>query len=241
MRPILYKDDLAVHIHQYVTKWVKWICNVWCVLLAQSRQRVVLNLSPPNKAPSHPKLNMKHYKSMEFYSILECQAPYINAKPPNWRLPGDGSDPAYCSAEVSEFQKRWSRLTGRDKHGFRFRRCSRGQTFETETLLKLRDRDFIKKPEAQDFKFETENRDLKNVWIMPNVFQKIFKKYHHHFEFQIFSIFWHFRTCFCCSLPADTADKNADLQSFSQAMSLQYSKSQGSRLVTETCSLRDRD
>jgi len=31
-------------------------------------------LSPPNKAPSPPNWDMKHYKSVECFQILECQA-----------------------------------------------------------------------------------------------------------------------------------------------------------------------
>jgi len=35
--------------------------------------------------------------------------------------------------------------------------------------------------------------------------------------------------------------KHAETQKFYHAILLQYSKSQGNRLVTETCNLRDRD
>jgi len=52
-------------------------------------------LSPPNKAPSPLNWNMKHYKSLEFLLILECQAtPPHKRKDPEpiyWKLSGDGS------------------------------------------------------------------------------------------------------------------------------------------------------
>jgi len=50
-------------------------------------------------------------------------------------------------------------------------------------------------------------------------------------------IFFKFLACFLLALVVTYLQiqqtKNADLQSFSQAISLQYSKSQGNRLVTE--------
>ena len=42
----------------------------------------LLGLHPPNKAPSPPNWNMKHYKSVEFCQFLERQAPHTNANPP---------------------------------------------------------------------------------------------------------------------------------------------------------------
>jgi len=36
----------------------------------------------PNNAPSPPKWNMKHYKSVEFCQFLQCQAPLHRRKPP---------------------------------------------------------------------------------------------------------------------------------------------------------------
>jgi len=48
-------------------------------------------------------------------------------------------------------------------------------TFETETELKLRDRDFIKNPETEietrDLKFETETRDFKICAFCRNFFR----------------------------------------------------------------------
>jgi len=37
-------------------------------------------LSPTNEVPSPPYLNMKHFKSVEFFQILECQAPLRKRK-----------------------------------------------------------------------------------------------------------------------------------------------------------------
>ena len=55
-------------------------------------------LSPPNKSPSPPKWNMKHYKSVEFLSIFsmsshpaQMQSPPQKRKAPYWKLSGDGS------------------------------------------------------------------------------------------------------------------------------------------------------
>jgi len=54
-------------------------------------------LTPPNKAPSPPKWNMKHYKLAEFLWNANVKPPCTNVKPPYWRLFGDGSDA--CDAE----------------------------------------------------------------------------------------------------------------------------------------------
>jgi len=34
-----------------------------------------MGLAPPKKAPISPKLNMKHYKTVMFVQISECQSP----------------------------------------------------------------------------------------------------------------------------------------------------------------------
>ena len=35
----------------------------------------LVGLDHPNNTPSHPHWNKKHYKSVEFSLILECQSP----------------------------------------------------------------------------------------------------------------------------------------------------------------------
>jgi len=47
--------------------------------------------------------------------------------------------------------------------------------------------------------------------------------------------------CFHCFFPANTTEKKFVELQFYQAIFLQYSESQNNRLVTETCSLWDRD
>jgi len=39
-------------------------------------------LSPPNKAPSIPNWNMKHYKSVEFLSIFRMSSPSAQTQSP---------------------------------------------------------------------------------------------------------------------------------------------------------------
>jgi len=55
-------------------------------------------LTPPNKAFNPPKLNPKALQINDFWQFLECQGaphkrkdPHRNAKPPYWKLSGDGS------------------------------------------------------------------------------------------------------------------------------------------------------
>jgi len=43
-------------------------------------------ISPPNKAPRPPNLNMKHYKSVDFLSNLNVKPPWRNVKPPRTKL-----------------------------------------------------------------------------------------------------------------------------------------------------------
>ena len=74
-------------------------------------------LSPPDKAPSPPNWNMKHYESMEFLSIFSVKPPATNAKPPRrnakspyWKLSGGGSGAIYpryahVSQEISSVKK----------------------------------------------------------------------------------------------------------------------------------------
>jgi len=60
-------------------------------------------LSPSEtKVQAPPNLNMKHYKTVMFVQISECQAPLHKCKSPltYWRLYGDGSvgTPSFSSA-----------------------------------------------------------------------------------------------------------------------------------------------
>jgi len=108
---------------------------------------------------------------------------------------------------------------------------------ETETSLKLRDRDFIKNSWTRDLKFETETRGFKICGFC----RSLSKKRCDHFKLSFFRISDIFLTCFDCFLPANTAGKKlVELQKYSKAMSLQSSKFQDNRFVTETCNLRDR-
>ena len=69
---------------------------------------------------------------------------------------------------------------------------------ETETWLKLRDRDFIKNSRVRDFKICALCRNL-------------FKTCCHHFWVEFVSNFWHFPTCFGGFLPASaTNNKSAN-------------------------------
>ena len=64
----------------------------------------LVGLIPPNKAPSHPEWNLKHYKSVEFCWILECQTPLHKREAFYRRSSGDGS--AYnCLPPTSELYK----------------------------------------------------------------------------------------------------------------------------------------
>ena len=55
-------------------------------------------------------------------------------------------------------------------------------------------------------------------------------------KLNLFRISGIFLSCFDCFLPANTTEKKlVELHKFYSAMSLQYSKSQDNRLVTETC------
>jgi len=51
----------------------------------------VVGLAPPNKAPSPPNWNIKHYKSESFCQFLECPASPQKCKDPYWKLSGGGS------------------------------------------------------------------------------------------------------------------------------------------------------
>ena len=55
-------------------------------------------LNPPNKAPSPPNWNVKHYKSVSSVNFQSVESPCKNPKPPRknakrpyWKLSGDGS------------------------------------------------------------------------------------------------------------------------------------------------------
>jgi len=47
--------------------------------------------APPMKAPRIPNWIMKHYKSVEFYQISECQPPLNRRRAPYWKFSRDGS------------------------------------------------------------------------------------------------------------------------------------------------------
>jgi len=44
----------------------------------------MVGLSLPNKVPSHPNRNMKHYKTLEILSIFNIKPPGTNVIPPTW-------------------------------------------------------------------------------------------------------------------------------------------------------------
>jgi len=79
----------------------------------------------------------------------------------------------------------------------RQKRCSRDLNFETETGLKLRDRDFIKKPP---------DSRLENLQIMPKCLKNL-KKGSSPLRNWNFSIFRRFPTCLCYFSPVDATDK----------------------------------
>ena len=75
------------------------------------------------------------------------------------------------------------------------------------------------------------------------IFLKKFKKCHHHFEVEFFWNFWLYTYLLLLFLICRCSRQQIrwTIQKFSLSIPLQYSKSQGNRLVTEICSLRDRD
>jgi len=77
-------------------------------------------------------------------------------------------------------------------------------TYETETWLKSRDRDFIKHSKTQDLKLEIETK-TRDWWIVPKFFKNVVISS----KFNFFRISWHFPTCFGCFLPANTTEKNS--------------------------------
>jgi len=86
-------------------------------------------------------------------------------------------------------------------------------TFETKTLLKFRDRDFIKnsKTETRDLNFKDKIRNFKICAF----FQNYSKNYCHHFKVHFFQISGIFPTCYGCSSPAKTTEKKlVELQKF---------------------------
>jgi len=101
--------------------------------------------------------------------------------------------------------------------------ASRCQTFTRPTAALLQ--------AEPNLNIETETRQIVDY---AEIFLKI-TKCHHHFRISVI-----FPTCFGCFSPAPDK-KYIELQTFSQAMSLQCSRCQGNRLATATCSLRDRD
>jgi len=75
---------------------------------------------------------------------------------------------------------------------FRNKLHSTSDVAETETWLKLRDRDFMKTLQDSSLKFETETRDF----IIYGLYRNLFLKSRHHFSVDFFSNFWHFSDLF---------------------------------------------
>jgi len=58
-------------------------------------------LNPPNKAPSPPNWNVKHYKLVEFLSIFRISSPpALTQSSPHWKISSDGSESAAYSSFV---------------------------------------------------------------------------------------------------------------------------------------------
>ena len=77
-------------------------------------------------------------------------------------------------------------------------------TFETETWLKLRDRDFIKNPETETWPSRPSLETSKFI-----DFAEIFFKCRHHFQVDFFQISVIFPSCFGCFLSANTINKKS--------------------------------
>ena len=111
-------------------------------------------------------------------------------------------------------------------------------TYETETWLKLWDRDLIKNPETRDLKFETETRDFEICAICG------IKKESSSLLSWIFSNFWHFSDLFSLFLTCKyNKQKIVELWKFHHFVSLLNSVSRPVAIETEaeTSNLRDRD
>jgi len=64
------------------SKWLKNQKREWIFGPVPSPRGALVGLASPNKTPSPPNRNMKHCKSVEFVSDLECQAPPHKRKAP---------------------------------------------------------------------------------------------------------------------------------------------------------------
>jgi len=105
--PISYHKNGLVSNDQTVRRWFIFMCFVigifWGNWLSINSLLVLLvsvprwnswlelscryggdlvGLSPPNKAPSPPNWNIKHYKLVEYFSSLNVKPHYTNVKPP---------------------------------------------------------------------------------------------------------------------------------------------------------------
>ena len=120
-------------------------------------------------------------------------------------------------------------------------RCSRDRNCETETWSKVRDRDFIKKSGTRDVRFEIDTATWKFV-DCGNIFLKFSKKCHHHFEIEFFSNFWHFSCLLWSFLTCRYSRQKAHwITEILLCHIVAVLKFSNNRLVTKTCSLRDRD
>jgi len=81
-----------------------------------------------------------------------------------------------------------------------YRRCGRDLNFETETWLRLWDRDRLHQT--------IRDPRLENLWIMPKFSKDFCKNFIATSKFKFFGISSIFPTCFGYFLPADIADKN---------------------------------